>query len=136
MIYLIIAIAFISLAHMAKILRQKQFIEIYEKPKDKYLMQGLSIGYALNLIFPLKLGTIFRIIYPGKKMKNGVSFSCATIIIDVILDFFTVGIIYLIMTLFKVPVTENLIHYAVIGLILIISFIAFEILKKYIKKIS
>lgn len=135
MIYLIIAIAFISLAHMAKILRQKQFIEIYEKPKDKYLMQGLSIGYALNLIFPLKLGTIFRIIYPGKKMKNGVSFSCATIIIDVILDFFTVGIIYLIMTLFKVPVTENLIHYAVIGLILIISFIAFEILKKYIKKI-
>lgn len=135
MIYLIIAIALITLAHISKIERQKQFIQIYEEPKIMHLMKGQSIGYALNLFLPFKIGTLFRIIYPGRKMKNGISFSCATIIIDVILDFFTVGLIYFLLFVIGYNVKEYLISYAIISGIIIILIILSAVFKKYLKKI-
>ena len=98
---LIFATLCLLLAHLSKIERQQQFIEIYEKPSFGYLSRGLSVSYIINLILPFKVGNLFRIIYPGKKMKNGVSFSLATIIIDLLLDFLTVAIIYAILYFFK-----------------------------------
>ena len=120
MIYLIISIVLLAIAHIFKTLRQKQFVEIYEEPNTNRLLRGLSIGYALNLVLPLKLGTIYRIIYPGKKMKNGVSFSFATVIIDVVLDFFTVTVIYGLFYLFKYNVSKYLNHYLIISITLIV----------------
>ena len=89
----ITAIILLLLAHIIKILRQAQFIEIYEEPKLKVLSKALSITFLLNLILPFKLGNIFRIIYSGKYMKNGKSFSAATIFIDILIDFFVITFI-------------------------------------------
>ena len=136
MIYLIISIILLAIAHIFKTLRQKQFVEIYEEPNTNRLLRGLSIGYALNLVLPLKLGTIYRIVYPGKKMKNGVSFSFATVIIDVILDFFTVTAIYGVFYLFKFDVGKYLNHYLIINITLIVLFLLSLLFKKYIKKLS
>ena len=99
LLLLSLSVITLTLAHLFKVERQKQFIEIYEQPKSKILLQGLSISYIINLFLPLKIGNLFRIIYPGKHMKNGVSFSLATIVLDIILDFFTVTIIYFILFL-------------------------------------
>ena len=130
---LIISIFLLTVAHFWKVKRQKQFIEIYEKPNEKYLLRGLSIGYIINLILPIKLGTLFRVIYPGKKMKNGVSFSFATIIIDIILDFLFLAFIYIILYFCNFTIRNNMIYYLIICIIILISIIIAFYFNKTIK---
>ena len=133
MIYFILAIIFLTLAHISKIMRQAEFIEIYECPNKKDLSKAMSISYMINFVLPFKVGNLFRIIYPGKKMKNGVSFSLATIIIDLLLDFFTVGIIYFILKLMGMN-SYNLSFYGIVSIVLILLVIFSFVFKKYIKK--
>lgn len=134
MIYFIIAIIFLCLAHISKIMRQAQFIEIYEQPKKDTLSKAMSISYMINFVLPFKIGNIFRIIYPGKKMKNGVSFSLATIIVDLLLDFFTVCIIYIFLKLFGIN-NSNLYFYILVSSVIIATMMLATMLKKYVKKV-
>ena len=133
MIYFILAIIFLSLAHISKILRQAEFIDIYECPKKNELSKAMSISYMINFVLPFKVGNLFRIIYPGKKMKNGVSFSLATIIIDLLLDFYTVCVIYIILKILGVN-SANLSFYVLISLLIIFLMIISVVFKKCIKK--
>lgn len=134
-IYFILAILTLTLAHLFKVERQKQFIEIYEPPKTKKLLQGLSISYIINLFFPLKIGNLFRIIYPGKYMKNGISFSLATIVLDIVLDFFSVTIIYAIFWIFKLPVQNVLLFYIIVSIGLILGLVIAVYFNHFIKRV-
>lgn len=133
MIYFILAIILLSLAHISKVLRQAEFIEIYECPNKKELSKAMSISYMINFVLPFKVGNIFRIIYPGRKMKNGVSFSLATIIIDLLLDFYIVCIIYIILKILGIN-SVNLSFYVLISLLTVFLILIFTMFKKYIKK--
>lgn len=134
-VYLILAITFLTIAHFIKIERQSQFIEIYEKAPKSALSKALSITFILNMIVPFKLGNIFRILYPGKYLKNGSSFSMATIVIDMVLDFFTITIVYLILLILGNSVIENIKLYFIVDLIIILVIIGWLIFNKEIKKI-
>ena len=102
-IFLIVAIITLSLAHFIKILRWRLFIEIYEEPRNRNLIQALSLGYLINLFFPFRIiGDFFRAIYSGKKMKNSYSLSFSTVIVDRILDIITVGIMFYIFYVFSI----------------------------------
>ena len=70
------------------------FVEIYERPSEDNLLAALSLGYLINYIVPFKLGDIVRAYLAGRKMKNGFSFSAATIIVDRYLDVVVVGCIF------------------------------------------
>ena len=131
--YLIFAILFLSFAHYIKIIRQAQFIEIYEKPPKAVLSKALSITFILNMILPFKIGNLFRIIYPGRFMKNGKSFSFATIIIDLLLDFYTITFLYIILYLMKNNVKSSLLFYIIVSISIILVSILLFILKKYVK---
>lgn len=139
-VFFILAIMFLLVAHFVKIARQSQFIEIYEEPPEDVLNKSLSITFLLNLILPFKLGNIFRVIYSGKYMKNGRSFSLATIVIDIILDFFTIAVIYLVFFFIGKNVENNLEFYLVVSailvLIIIFGFIFNKLIKKMILKIA
>lgn len=129
------AIMLLLIAHFVKIVRQSQFIEIYEEPPKDVLNKSLSITFLLNLILPFKLGNVFRILYSGKHMKNGGSFSLATIVIDIILDFFTISIIYIILFFLGKNVGTNLKFYLCVSAILIALMICGFIFNKSIKKV-
>ena len=102
-IFLTAAIITLSLAHLIKILRWRLFIEIYEEPRNRNLIQALSFGYLINLIFPFRVvGDFFRAIYSGRKMKNSYSLSFSTVIVDRILDIITVGILFFIFYVFSI----------------------------------
>lgn len=133
--YLIISIFFLSVAHYIKIVRQSQFIEIYEKPSKQILSKALSITFILNMILPFKIGNIFRVMYPGKYMKNGRSFSLATVVIDILLDFFTITFLYLLLKLIGKNTYNNVLFYLIVSGIIIILGILSIIFKKRIKKI-
>lgn len=122
-IYLILAIIALVFAHYFKTKRQEQFIEIYEKPNKSNLIQALSFGYIINFIIPFRLGDVFRVWYIGRKMKNGLSFSLATVIIDRILDIITVAIIFLIFYFLGFTnntITSSILFYMIAGLCIVV----------------
>ncbi|BBM60517.1 hypothetical protein JMUB5056_2140 [Leptotrichia hongkongensis] len=91
----IIAASTLCLAQIIRVLRWKMFIEVYEEPRRRNLIQALAFGNLINLIFPFRIaGDLFRAVYSGKKMKNKYAFSLSTVIVDRILDVIMVGIIF------------------------------------------
>ena len=139
-IFLIVAIIILSLAHFIKILRWRLFIEIYEEPRNRNLIQALSLGYLINLFFPFRvIGDFFRAIYSGKKMKNSYSLSFSTVIVDRILDIITVGILFYIFYVFSIynkQIEKSFRFYMLFSVLIISLIILFYFLKRYIKIIS
>ena len=139
-IFLIIAIITLSLAHFIKILRWRLFIEIYEEPRNRNLIQALSLGYLINLFFPFRIvGDFFRAIYSGKKMKNSYSLSFSTVIVDRILDIITVGILFYIFYVFSIynkQIEKSFRFYMLFSVLIISLIILFYFFKGYIKIIS
>lgn len=84
------ALAVITLGHFFRIRRWKSFISVYEDSHDSDLMFCTGIGYLVDNVLPFHVGDIVRAAIIGKKLKNGVAFSLAVIIIDRILDVFVV----------------------------------------------
>ncbi len=86
--------------HMFKVLRWgKIFISVYEKPCISNLLNAMSVGHVINTILPVRIGDIFRMVWSGKKLKNGCSFSIATVIVDLYIDLSSVGMIILVLML-------------------------------------
>lgn len=93
-----LAIVMLSLGHYFKMLRWNQFIETYEQPNKKLLLQSLAFGYIVNFCLPYRFGDLVRTILVGRKLKNGIGFSLATVIVDRYLDVLVVGFIFFVMT--------------------------------------
>lgn len=96
-LFFLFAILCICIAHLIRVRRWRLFIEIYEKPYNRNLIQALSIGYLLNYVIPYKLGDIVRAWISGRKMKNGRALGFSTVIVDRYLDIVMVGIIFVIL---------------------------------------
>lgn len=139
-IFLIVAIITLSLAHLIKISRWRLFIEIYEEPRNRNLIQALSFGYLINLFFPFRIvGDFFRAIYSGRKMKNSYSLSLSTVVVDRILDIITVGILFFILYIFSIynkQIEKSFRFYTLFSVLIIAVIVLFYFLKKYIKIIS
>lgn len=82
------------LGHAVKVLRWRRLIRIYEAPSTGSLFRAMSLGYGLNFILPFKLGELVRAWYAGKRMKNGVGLSLATVIVDRFLDILVVTFLF------------------------------------------
>ena len=132
----LISIFFMIMGHIFKIKRWGLLISVYEKPVEYNLLNAMTLGHTLNTVFPIRIGDIVRVMWAGKKLKNSYSFSLATVIADLYIDFITVGAIFFfsiisrkgIYYLEKIPY-----YYAFIFIFIIpITFLVI-IWKKYIK---
>ena len=90
----LLSIFFMIMGHIFKIKRWGLLISVYEKPVEYNLLNAMTLGHTLNTVFPIRIGDIVRIIWAGKKLKNSYSFSLATVIADLYIDFITVGAIF------------------------------------------
>ena len=86
-----IAILLMVIGHLFKVSRWGLYISVYEKPVFGNLLTALSIGHIINVLLPVRLGDIFRVLISGKSLKNRYSFSFATVITDLYVDLITVG---------------------------------------------
>ncbi len=138
MIYLTLTLAIITMviAHYFKVYRLKQFIEIYEKPNNSRLLQALSLSYVINFIVPFRLGDIFRAWWAGRSMKNGLSFSLTTVLVDRILDIFVVAFIFILFYILgfqNTLITSSIYFYIIGGGVLLLFLIMGFKFNKYIK---
>ncbi len=134
----ILAITLLMLGHYFKMLRWKQFVEIYETPSEKTLMRSLSLGYLVNFCLPFRLGDLVRAIFVGRKMKNGISFSVATVIVDRYLDIIVVSIIFIVFSLFGVndeAIQSSTMFYGSLSVFLIVLAVVSMRYSKFIKVI-
>lgn len=131
--YLLLSVIVLTIANIFKIKRISQFIEPYERPNNRLLGKSLAIGNLLNTILPFRLGYFFRAYLSGKKMKNGTSFSLATILIEVFLDFMFVPVIYLIFYAFSFESKKSILFYIIILFIMFVLVFLLKKLKKYVK---
>ena len=143
LIYFFCAIFFICLAHFIRVLRWELFIDIYERPDRKDLLEGLSVGYLLNYIIPFKLGDIVRAWFSGRKMKNGTSLGLSTVIVDRYLDIVCVGLIFVALSMSGVggiEAQDTAFFYVALALVvmilMVITFFCKGIVKKIIRVIA
>ena len=85
-LFLLLALLLVLVGHAFRLLRWEQFIRIYERPPRGQMLRGMAGGYALNFVLPFHLGDAFRAVYTGRRMKSGIGFALATVIMDRFLD--------------------------------------------------
>lgn len=137
-IFFMLSIISIVLAHLCKTYRWKQMVEIYEKTNDANLITSLSLGYLINCLLPYRIGDITRAIFAGRKMKNGFSLSFATVILDRILDVIVVAILFAVFYFigYRTKILLDSVMFYIIAAIFIIVFLSISLkYNKYIKMI-
>lgn len=90
--FLLLAILLVLVGHAFRLLRWEQFVRIYERPPRGIMLRGMAGGYAINAVLPLHLGDVFRALFAGRRMKSGIGFSLATVIMDRFLDVWFVAL--------------------------------------------
>ena len=134
---LIAAVICLVVANIVKVIRLSLFIKPYEKPDLKILTKPLAISNLVNLVLPFRLGNLWRVYYSGKRMTNGMSFSLATIIVEVLVDFICVAIVFLLSFCFGRETTGavgSIIFYLSMLLVVVISTVLAFVFKKYVKR--
>ena len=89
-----IAVVCIIIGHIFKVKRWGLFISVYEEPSASNLLNAMTFGHTLNAVLPFRIGDIVRIVWSGRKIKNGYSFAFATVIADLYIDVITVGAMF------------------------------------------
>ena len=89
---LLLALLLVLVGHAFRLLRWEQFIRIYERPLRGQMLRGMAGGYALNFVLPFHLGDVFRAVFTGRRMKSGIGFALATVIMDRFLDVWFVAL--------------------------------------------
>lgn len=134
--FFLLSIFFMIMGHIFKIKRWGLLISVYEKPVEYNLLNAMTLGHTLNTIFPIRIGDIVRVIWSGKKLKNSYSFSLATVIADLFIDFITVGAIFFFSIIIRKGIyyLERLPYFYAFIFIFIIPITFLVIMwKKYIK---
>ena len=120
-LFLLLALLLVLVGHAFRLLRWEQFIRIYERPPRGQMLRGMAGGYALNFVLPFHLGDAFRAVYTGRRMKSGIGFALATVIMDRFLDVWFVAfgfIAFRLLGLGGAPVDGAARYYLVFSLLL------------------
>ena len=134
----VFALLFICISHMIRIARWELFIGVYERPRRDNLIQDLSYGYILNFFLPFKMGELVRAWYAGRRMKNGRALGFSTVVIDRYLDIVAVGIIIILLSVFKVGnhrLEKMALAYTCVSFALLLIAVTIYVLRSKIKRI-
>ena len=110
-VLLLASVVLLLLGHLFRILRWEQFIRIYERPMRGAMLRGMAGGYAVNFLLPFHIRGLFRAWFTVRKMKNGVGFALATVIMDRFLDVWLVTLLFGVFRLSGAPGIEDETHY-------------------------
>ena len=137
-LYFVLALVLVLVGHAFRLLRWEQFIRIYERPLRGQMLRGMAGGYALNFVLPFHLGDAFRAVYTGRRMKSGIGFALATVIMDRFLDVWFVAfgfIAFRLLGLGGAPVDGAARYYLVFSLLLVLGLVLVVALRDFLKKI-
>ena len=133
---LLASVALLLVGHLFRLLRWEQFIRIYERPLRGVMLRGMAGGYAVNFLLPFHIGDLFRAWFTGRKMKNGVGFALATVIMDRFLDVWVVAVLFGVFWLAGAPgIADETLYYLVFALLLAVLLAVVIALRGPIKRL-
>ena len=88
-LYLLPTLAVVFLSHYLRALRWRYLLDPIKRLDVGSLFSSLMIGYMANLLIPAHLGEILRAYVLSKKRSISVSSTFATVVIERIIDIFT-----------------------------------------------
>lgn len=95
-LWAIVPIPIIILSHFIRALRWKTILKPIQDPGPTInLFSAVMVGYFFNSIFP-RLGELVRPYVYAKRQKTSVSSAFATIIVERVIDVFTLGFLFVI----------------------------------------
>ena len=92
--FFVLAVILLVVGHVIRVIRWKQFLQTYEQPRFEQLLFSLTVGYSVSFFVPFRIGDIARAIISGRKLKNGIPFSLATILMEHFVDVPVVFLIF------------------------------------------
>lgn len=135
MICYIVSILLLCIGNYLRTLRWEQIISVYEEPDRKSMLLSLSVSQIINLFLPFRMGDCVRAFLASKKMKNGFSFSLATVVVERCLDIIVVGAIFGVFYHIGLDNGKStFIYYIILAVVLLAFFLCTFLSKKYIKK--
>ena len=136
--FLLLAMVLVLDGHAFRLLRWEQFVRIYERPRRGIMLRGLAGGYAINTVLPLHLGDVFRAIFVGRRMKSGIGFALATVIMDRFLDVWFVAVgfgVFALMGMGGAAVHAAARYYLLFAVLLAVALVVVVALRDGIKRI-
>ena len=97
--YVILSILILLISHFLRALRWKIFLLPITKINTKSLFSAVAIGYPANSFLPGHMGGLIRAFYLGRKHDILISTSLASILLERIIDVFSLAIIMFAMLL-------------------------------------
>ena len=135
-VLLLVSVALLVVGHLFRLLRWEQFIRIYERPLRGVMLRGMAAGYGLNFLLPFHVGDLLRAWFTGRKMKNGVGFALATVIMDRFLDVWVVAVLFAVFRLAGVPdVRDETLYYLTFAVVLAVLLAVVIALRAPIKRL-
>ncbi len=134
---LLAAMLLVLVGHAFRLLRWEQFVRIYERPMRGRMLRGMAVTYGLNFVLPFHIGDLYRAWYVGRRMKSGIGFSMATVIMDRFLDiwFVALGFVVFRVTGFGgVPVAKAARFYLVLAILLAVALCLTVLWQDQVKK--
>lgn len=125
---LILATILLFFGHMARAARWALLFSPRILTTRFDLLLGLSIGYAVNAIFPWRLGEILRAFFVSGRESIAFSFVAATVVAERLTDLFVIGVIVLAFTLFYDAASSRLLTLGIFMMLIALSGIMFAIL--------
>lgn len=128
------ALIILFLSHWLRALRWKFLLNPIYNVETKVLFSSLIIGYMANTFLPAHLGEFLRAFIVGKKRPVSASAVFGTIVIERIIDVFTMlGLLALTMIVFPFPDwVQKSGYFSFAGIILLFGFLL--LMKKYREK--
>ena len=133
------SILLLMAGHALRLMRWSSFIKTYEHPPVGALLRSMALGYALNFFVPFRLGDILRAYYSCKRMKNGVGFSIATVILDRFLDILVAAILFAALALTNVgadAVRESARFYYILAVAVLVLLLVANLFSSALKCIT
>ncbi len=127
-----------TIAHLARTARWQLFVDVYERPNTRNLIQSMSLGYLINSFIPFKIGDLFRAWFSGRKMKNGKALGLSTVIVDRYLDVIAVGLIFIGLSVSNIggkDIKSSAFFYVILMALLIVLTGLVYIFRKALKKV-
>ena len=125
--WLLPGILFMFLSLLLRAYRWKYFVEPLGHVRFMQLFSAMMIGYMANNVFPLRLGEVMRALAIGRSAKISRASAFATILVERIIDIFSLLVILGFTVLFHdfPPEIENAGMLIFAGIMLVVIFIVF-----------
>jgi len=112
-VMLILASLLLFFGHICRAARWSLLIPSHFLPRRFNLLFGLSLGYALNVLVPWRLGELLRVYYVSAREKIPFMHTAATVFVERLTDMIVIAVVLLVATFYGSNQVHNMYKLAI-----------------------